>query len=394
MASINTRDEITRFDPDVSNELFLRIIANPALGWIPFGAARRADPDMKTVWGEEVRSEIFGTLTANYTPADPTLTVVDSTNFVINDQIHLKNHKDADDQDITFTVTSLPTGTTIAVTLLRGADTLATTAANSVIKIVRGNPDNVLAGTGKFTEPVNAFTFFQLFQRSLELGQNAMDISNAGGLFGSNVFIDGLDQQIQNLTWDIWEAVMHGTGRAGVDTATPAITKSLSETINTTSNLNRVNCDNLTLTETKLNDMIQSILQNGGKRGPKVLLTNLTNMQALSNLRHDKVQYTTETAINNFGGRVEVFVTNFNQIGTVTLIGDENYEDNTALLIDQSSVNLLPIQGQLGGAGLRGTVTDATTPGQFGRKWVIRTQLALQVMQQNRDHGVFFNLAA
>jgi len=397
--SFTTTDQIADFEKDFASAMILRLLVDkPLMSMFRIGAAQAGgEGDMRIRWKERVRTPTQTTLTLDYVVAALSFKVADSSSFATGDQVQIKNHEDASFDPVTYRITDVPDATTLTVVVATnsvGVDASHTIAQGDRVARIRAFADNTTVGTGEIEEPTIADSFLQLFQRTFQLGDKAAGVHQGGNVPAvPDAFREGLTQIAEDHAWDIWDALIRGTGQAESGSA-PAFTRGLKEFIDTSATLNEVNGGGLALTETMINDLIESIRKNGGTEGPKILFGNIANIRIISTLRHDKVQFVTESRDDPFGGRVTTYIPDVPDAGDLRLVSHSRFDDKRVLIMDPELIEIIPAlrtNPETGGMVFSQFQTNRID-GQYGIRATLRTELALMIRNATRAHGRIINL--
>jgi hypothetical protein len=399
--------------PDVSTILFMILENDPTLKWLSWISDASIGLGTQTrLWQfyEKTLEDQVTTLTASYTaPGPAVMTVADSSIFRIGDRITVDGHVDTNGLEIVYNVNSIPSGTTINVTAVRGTDANIT-AAGQIIRFTRGNPDNSAARTGKVLEPDIRSQYFQLFQEDVEVGLIAEATTRLGKILGfeeTPALAQELERRMDLMRRQIWEAVYNGTPRPETSATAMAMMEGINTAINTSSGI-LGDAAGGPLTLALIDDAIQTMMERGCPMGQRLLfLAHPSNTRVLSEERTDKTTYTTNGPGESLGGSVEVFDSAINGY-RVMVQADTRIRRHTAHIINLDAVGLVPSRMISTVADLVPTVTqvpastwpigqntpngvawidDSTTPGQLGVRRTLRADLSVKVLGRNSHHA-------
>lgn len=374
--------------PDIS-PFFLPVLEKrPLISMFSFGTPV-AGSKSKFTWAEEVRTDSMGVLGVTYTAASGLLQLVSTTMVEAGDQVKIIGHRDASFRHIIFSVTTVTNATDLAVTVVYGTDTSFTLASPAQkVRVNKSKPDLATAPTGKATEPTLSYSYLQLMQIGLELGEKLIREAANGMYQGiDDIIVRGAEQKLNQLAWDVYKAAMYSFGVQEASATAPAKTRGLLEMINTSSDDNRINAGATALSEAHINSLVEKLILRGlDPATRKVLVMSTNQARRLSQLRKAKVTYTTDE--RTFGGSVVGYQTELDNVGLLEIVVDENMEPDTVLLVTPEYAELVPAIGRPLARSIDNTLRDR----QYGRSWIFDTELGLKVMYATRFHGVIYNL--
>ncbi len=393
---------------DISPLLVVAMAKSPQLNWMQINGSVRGDQTRLFDWPELLREETTGTLASNYTAASGTIVLTggDGAKFKDDDIIYIELHKDSDFLQVKFRIDSIATDT-LTVTHIGGTDT-SLTAASQLVH--RQNPtlDNAAAGTEKTDEHTLVSNFLQLFQRDIEIGAKAQQLSRSGGVPGLNdLFAHGLNHKVYEIVREIENAIWWGNGQAET-AAIGAAMKGIEEFVNTAANDNRVNAGASALTGGMINDLVTKLYERGLTQSDQlVLIASPANARAISSLNSDIIRL--ERTDGTRGNQVQTFVPELQGTQPIDILWDHKQQDNQVWVLSKNQIDIVgaepapevrdatPMPGipsEMNASNLQGFgwVVDSTTPGQHGRKFTVRAELSIRVRQGLRFHGTIHNI--
>lgn len=398
MAKIQVNPDPTQVDPQILSEVYEVILQdNPNMGWLNNEGGVYTDDTEKFQWPDETRTEVTGTLDADYTAADTSLTLVSTAGFKAGDTIHIDGHTDSVGLDQSFRVTAVTNATTLAVTRVAyGTDTTLTNPTGGATIYRQGTvgdnrkPSSTEA-MGTATEPTLRSNYVQLFEDSYEIGEKLLDTSRGGSLQGMEQ-MDIINKMRQEAMYRImtqqYRAVVDGHGSPEVS-GTGARMGGLMSFINTAATDNKVDAGANALAESDVNDLVEKLVNRGLPTGtPMAMIMNTANARIMSALRDNAVRVTNEAPGMRIGSSVDVYDSELSGWGGIRVIIDQKMKANKVLLVAMPYVALHTKAGQ---AMIR--EDDATVPGQLGIRRLLRSYLSLKVVGATNYHGVIWNIA-
>ncbi len=395
---------------DISPLLSMVMARSPQLNWLMINGSVRGDETRLFDWPEIAREETTGTLAVTYVSASGTIvmTAGDGVKFKDDDIIYIEGHKDADNLQVKFRVDSIAVETITATRVAGSATGLAVTVPGQTIH--RQNPvrDNAGAGTEKTDEHVLVNNFLQLFQRDIEIGAKAQQLSKAGGVPGLNdLFAHGLSHKIHEIVREIENAIWFGNGQPET-AALGAAMKGIEQFVNTAADDNRVDAGSASLTEGMINDLIQQLYQRGLTQSDQlVLIASPANARAISAFARDTIRL--ERTDSQRGNQVQTFIPELQGTQTVEIIWDHKQQDSQVWLLARNQIDIVgaepapevkdamtmpAIPTEMNASNLQGFgwVVDSTPPGQHGRIFTVRAELSIRVRQALRVHGTIHSI--
>ncbi len=198
-----------------------------------------------------------------------------------------------------------------------------------------------------------------------------------------------IEQQLYKMQFKMYHAMINGVEQTPTSTTEIPMMNGLASHINVAANPNRKDAGGNPLVEDDVNDVLE--LQFNGGLDPNsqvIMIMSTANHRALSALKDSKITYDTAgiTPGGQLGQSVQVY--NGEIFGTgAKLIVDRNMPDGRILMPAQNMVEMVPYVGMT-------TIEsdDATVPGQFGERRVMRSAWSITVQGQNNLHGAIFNI--
>lgn len=388
MATVTTISNWTaaQMNDMISAMFMAAIVKRPILRYMRFGTPLNGS-ESTFKWYEEARTEVSGTLASNYTAAG-TMAVTDGTQFLAHDQIHVENHVDSNFVQIIYRVVSIATND-LTLAVVNGIDTNILTSLGTVIRIHRTQLDNYTPAnhTGA-VEPTPISSYFELFDETLGLGQKAIDEAAGGSAQAiPDLVARRMEQAANQMAWKLYSAFMWSFGVKEASPA-PAKTRGLMEFINTSAAANRVTMGGAALTEVKINDLVGQLVELGlPENEQKVLLMHPDNVRKLATLRQAKVTYPSNES--DFGqGAITEYISELPGVGPLEVVMDTNQPAGLVLLISPQWCEIVPRQGHTTLA----TITEQDPTAQYGKKWVMRSEIGLMCRYATRFHGAIYNI--
>jgi hypothetical protein len=344
-------------------------------------------------WAEEAREETTGTLNGNFVAAtgDIILTAGTFGNFKVGDQVHIDGHVDSNNVQIIYRVDVLASPN-LEVTAINGTSTDLTSTGQTV-HLNRGQIDNYTPGDYVGTdEPTLVSSYFQLFDDQVNLGYKAISEAAGGAVQGiDDLIARGFEQAASRMAWKLYRAIMWSVG-VKETTSVASKTKGLLEFINTSSDDNRVDAGTAALTEDMINDLVEKLVLRGmPDNGALSLIMSPANVRKLATLRQAKVTY--DTNAPTFGQMgVTSYISELPGVGALQVVLDRNAPNELALLVSPDVCEIVPRAG-IPGAGQLAQVTELEKESQYGRKWVMRTDVGLLCRYATRYHGAIYDIS-
>ncbi len=400
MANITAVPDFT--DAQVRDEVLpdyfsLVLKENPFMQLIPQGRDLGHNNQMEFEYPEEIRSETVGVIALDIVGGDTeNLTVVSSSMFTVQDTVWINLHTDTNGIQVTYNITSIPDATHITCAKIQGATGAGSTPlthTDNVIHLTNGIEDNdkptSTEDMGGWDEPTMLSNNFQTLREDVEIGKIAQRLANLGMPYGlpgaTDLVAKAVEQALYRLQFKVYQAMMFGVKRPASSGA--AKMEGFIPAINTTGNSNRKDAGGNVLTENDINDLLETMTLNGLlSNSNMVAIMHPKNARVLSALKLAKVEYDTPINAGEFGTSVQKY--NGELLGTgVRIVVDNNMVPYMIPIMNMDNVEMRKVVGVPVIES-----QDATVPGQYGDRIVMRTTMSQTVQGRNNLHGIIHSI--
>ena len=272
-------------------------------------------------------------------------------------------------------------GTSITVARDYAGSTGATLVVGDVA-VLNSTPQiqNSSVGEAIFHQGVAAYNYTEIFRDAAELSDTAIATSSYDG---STLMSKQVYAALVRLLRKIEYATLHGLPLIGTATAGQSMGGLLSYLTGNNAAVGGA------ITQNAINDVIESIYSKGGLLAQPVLLMSQVQARKVSALNTDGSNPTVfkDNQDRSIGNFTNSFVGDFSMVGGAVLAEvfvSQNMRDDQIAVIDMSNIDLAVMRGL--------TSTDATTPGDDGKKESLVTELTLEVRNATEAHGLITGL--
>lgn len=388
-------DTTQTWDVLASNAYMTILKDDPALNWVTQGPPEGMDEKQQWIWTDEVRIEVTGTLNANIAGSAVTLTLVSTADFKDGDQITVDEHIDSDFIQVVWRVDLVFSATVLNVTQIRGSDQTLTSTGQAIHRTAAIEDNRKPTSTeqfGQLLEPTRRDNVFQIFEQNVELGFIARNTGNNQGIWGVSgndaAMTRAMEQAAHKMKYELYHAIFNGVKNPATGAQPKGYMEGFITSINTTSNPARVNAGGNPLTSTDVNDAVTNLANEGLPKGtPLIMLMSTTNARVLSALKNTQIAYPNNEPNGVLGGSVQTFQIDLPEWPGVTIVVDRDMPDDMVPVIATPWVRLtLPLNTPIA------SIEDASVPGQFGTRSIMRSMVSLRVDGRNNFHTMIVNI--
>jgi hypothetical protein len=373
---------------DLSGAFKVILEDSPQTSWLRFGEAVIGDKEAKVTFTDETRTETTLTLDANYVAASGDITVTDSSLARVGDIVTIDGHRDVNSLQPKFRVTAIPDATSLTVSLIHGADTNLTSTGQAMHRTGSIADNHVPSAFDDVREPDLYVNYVQWMQEAVDIGRKLQELTKGGLAYSlEDAEARATEQALYRMQYQVYNAVINGVGQAETS-GLGATMGGILEYVQTASLANRIDASAATLSETMINNLMDKLVNLGLPNSARlVFLVGTKQARVLSGLRDDKVQYSTTGQDQVLGTNVQSYVTELSGWSNVQILIDRNLPDDLGVLFAPEFITAKPKAGmQLI------EQTDATQPGQLGRRWLMRTAMTLEVEGRTNFHGTITDI--
>lgn len=297
-----------------------------------------------------------------------TVTVADSGVYQVGELLRCENE--------IMRVTALPSATTLTVTRAYSGTTGVAHSAKLMYTLGKAATENGTPGSAIFDTPAELFNYVQTFDVSVEVSMDQMMTSTVDG----NTLDQQLERRFIEINRELARAFIYGKKYRDTTNKIHAMGGILEFITTNVTNVAGA------LTVASIDAQILNIVNAGGK--PTIIAMSAYQKQKLDALDANK-QYLGKR--ENTGGNL---ITKTWQSGVLPyeldVVVDNTILTDQLLILDEEQVEIMPFGGN-GESGAWGTY-EATTPGQDGKKKIIRGKYT-QKTHNEKAHGYLYGLS-
>lgn len=309
-----------------------------------------------------------------------TITVADTGNFLINDQVGVET------LDPVYSVTAIPDGTTLTVSVINGVALADPAGDTEVIKFNRGQLELTDFGTfqgARLGTQVENFT--QIFRENVQISWHAQKVAKRQGIYdSSDLFANAVQQEMNNLAWELYQAVTTGIGVQRTTTSTIGFMKGIPSFLDVGGG-NVVTASG-TLTLDLLNEAAKLIYDDMNDLSQIVIVAGTQQGQKFQALDANAVRYNDPQPTRAVGANVATFIPNISGSNGIPITIDPNLRKDQIWFLDRSRMQLMSFDNDT----LK--LFEQSTTGTTANQGFLYGEYTLQVRNGAQAHGLIKNL--